>query len=193
MQERQVTIDGESVGLPSPFMVLATQNPIEHEGVYRLPEAQLDRFLFRLSLGYPTPAEEESLLKTYSQPLQPVQPVMTPSQIEGFAEQVAGVFMDEDLMRYITRLVGFTRNHPSVLLGGSPRASLALMVSAKARAYLHGRDFVTPDDVVHLAALVLEHRIVLTPEADLDGVTTESVVRAAIDGVPHASTAPERE
>jgi len=193
MQERQITIDGDSVPLPAPFMVLATQNPIEHEGVYRLPEAQLDRFLFRLSLGYPTLAEEENLLKTYSQPLPDVNTVLYPVLIADMVEGACSVFMDEDLMRYVTRLVGFTRTHPSVLLGGSPRASLALMVSSKARAHVHGRDFVVPDDIAHLAPLVLEHRILLTPEADLDGVTTGSIVAAALREVPHSSTAAERE
>jgi MoxR-like ATPase len=192
MQERQITIDGDSVPLPAPFMVLATQNPIEHEGVYRLPEAQVDRFLFRLSLGYPTPTEEETLLKTYSQPLEDVCPVLTPSVIADLAGGASAVFMDEDLMRYVTRLVGFTRTHPSVLLGGSPRASLALMVSSKARAHVHGRAFVLPDDIAHLAPLVLEHRIILTPEADLDGVTTASIVRAALNEIPHSSSAADR-
>ena len=192
MQERQITIDGDSVPLPAPFMVLATQNPIEHEGVYRLPEAQLDRFLFRLSLGYPTPAEEETLLKTYSQPLEEVRAVLTPTAIAEMTEGAASVFMDEDLMRYVTRLVGFTRTHPSVLLGGSPRASLALMVSSKARAHLHGRAFVLPDDIAQLAPLVLEHRILLTPEADLDGVTTGRIVRAALHETPHSSSATDR-
>ena len=189
MQEAQVTIDGHTERLTAPFMVLATQNPVEHEGVYLLPEAQLDRFMFKLNLGYPTYAEERHLLRTYNQPLAEVIQVLTPEDILRFGQAASTVFIDEELMDYIVRLVGFTREHPKVLLGGSPRASLALMRCAKVRAFLHGRDFVLPDDIRFLAPYVLEHRVLLTPEAELEGSTSRAIVQAALAGVAYTGAA----
>ena len=190
MQESQVTIDGDTVLLPPPFMVLATQNPIEHEGVYMLPEAQLDRFMFKLNLGYPTYQEERQLLRTYAKPLQIVHRVLEPEQVLAIAEAASRVFVDEELMDYIVGLVTFTREHPKVLVGGSPRASLALMNCAKVRALIHGRDFVIPDDIRYLAPFVLEHRVLLTPEAELEGSSSLAVVQQALASV--AYTEPNR-
>ena len=185
MQEGQVTIDGTSVTLPKPFFVLATQNPIEHEGVYRLPEAQLDRFLFRLRLSYPTADDEETLLRTYNQPLAPVTAVLNAEAIQTLQGQVADVFIDDELMAYITRLVRFTRDHASVWLGGSPRASLSLMQCSKALALLRGRAFVVPEDIAELAGDLLSHRLLLTPEAELSGIASEAIVQEALAQVAH--------
>ncbi len=187
MQEAQVTIDGHTVLLEPPFMVLATQNPIEHEGVYMLPEAQLDRFMFKIDLGYPSYDEERRLLRTYNQPLDKVGLVLGPEDILRMGAAAAGVFVDEELMDYVVKLVTFTRKHPKVLVGGSPRASLVLMNGAKVRAFVHGRDFVTPDDIRFLAPFVLEHRVLLTPEAELEGTTSAEVLTQALSSVPYAS------
>ena len=185
MQEGQVTIDGTSVALPHPFLVLATQNPVEHEGVYRLPEAQLDRFLFRLQLGYPSAEEERNLLKTYNQPLPSLVPVLDTQQIQALQRQATGIFIEEELLDYIAELVRFTRAHGSVWLGGSPRATLSLMQCSKTRALLHGRTFVLPEDVGVMAVHLLPHRLLLTPEAELAGVTSESIVQDALRSVAH--------
>jgi len=188
MQEAQVTIDGHTIKLEPPFMVLATQNPIEHEGVYMLPEAQLDRFMFKLNLGYPSYDEERKLLRTYNSPLEQVNLVLQPEDILRLGEAASKVFVDEELMDYVVQLVTFTRNHPKVLIGGSPRASLVLMNSAKMRAFVHGRAFVTPDDIRFLAPYVLEHRILLTPEAELEGTNSAVVLAQALKSVPYAGT-----
>ena len=186
MQESQVTIDGQTALLPPPFMVLATQNPVEHEGVYMLPEAQLDRFMFKLNLGYPSAHDECRLLQTYNQPLASVQRILEPEEIRAFSEAAEQTFVEPEMMQYIVDLVRATREHPKVLLGGSPRSSLALMQGAKVRAFVNGRDFVLPDDVRQLASSVLEHRILLTPEAELEGTTSAHVVDSALDAVPFA-------
>ena len=192
MQASQVTIEGETVLLAPPFMVLATQNPVEHEGVYMLPEAQLDRFMFKINLGYPSYDDERRLLRTYNQPLAPVERVLEPDDILQFAEAAERVFVDEELMDYIVQLVGFTRDHPKVMMGGSPRASLALMNCSKVRAFVHGRDFVTPDDIRFLAPYVLEHRVLLTPEAELEGTSSASVVVQALQSVPYSAASREQ-
>ena len=187
MQERQVTIDGHTARLTPPFMVLATQNPVEHEGVYMLPEAQLDRFMFKLNLGYPSHEEERRLLRTYNQELQDVGVVLGPEDIQRFTKAATQVFIDEELMEYIVRIVTFTREHPKVLIGGSPRASLAMMNSAKVRALVHGRTYVIPDDIRFLVRRVLEHRVLLTPEAELEGTLSAHVLQQALQTVPYAA------
>ena len=187
MQECQVTIDGGTVRLAAPFMVMATQNPVEHEGVYMLPEAQLDRFMFKLELGYPSYEEERLLLRTYNRPLQKVETVLTPEEIVTLGEAAETLFIDEELMDYIVRLVTYTREHPKVLIGGSPRAGLALMRSAKVRAFIQGRGFVLPDDVRFLAPKVLEHRMLLTPEAELEGTSARHIVAQAVETVAYGS------
>jgi MoxR-like ATPase len=183
MQEKQVTIEGETRSLAPPFIVLATQNPIEQEGTYPLPEAQVDRFLIKLRMGYPQPADEKRMLHTYDRPPAPVRAIASPEAILQMQQLAEGVFVAEELVDYILGLVQFTRSHAKVYLGASPRAALALMHAAKAAALLHGRDFVLPDDVRGLASPVLAHRILLTPDADLEGQTGELVVKEALDKV----------
>jgi MoxR-like ATPase len=189
MQESQVTIDGHTEHLEAPFMVLATQNPIEHEGVYMLPEAQLDRFLVRIHLGYPTREQEHELLRTYNKQLESVAQVLSPNEILALSNAAMEVFIDEELMAYVVRLVTWTREQNKVLLGASPRASLALMNCAKVHAFVQGRNFVLPDDIRFLAPYVLEHRILLTPEAELEGGTSAAIVAQAIEQVVYTEKA----
>src|SRR5882757_1229371 len=183
MQEQQVTIEGETRSLGEPFIVLATQNPIEQEGTYPLPEAQVDRFLIKLKMGYPSPADEKRMLGTYDRPPPPVRPMVGPSDVLDMQALTQEVFVAEELLDYVLGLVAFTRSHPKVYLGASPRAGLALVHASKALALLRGRDYVLPDDVRHLAPLVLGHRIMLTPEAELDGSAGAAVVSEAVDKV----------
>ena len=183
MQEHQVTIEGETRTLAEPFIVLATQNPIEQEGTYPLPEAQVDRFLIKLRMGYPSSADEKRMLGTYDKPPPPVRPVVGPSDVLEMQAMTQEVFVAEELLDYVLGLVTFTRSHPKVYLGASPRAGLALVHASKALALLRGRDYVLPDDVRHLAPLVLGHRIMLTPEAELDGSAGATVVSEAVDRV----------
>ena len=185
MQEQQVTIEGQTQELPSPFVVLATQNPIEQEGVYPLPEAQVDRFLFKVVLGYPSYDEERRVLATYNTPVPEVETVLTPEDISAMAAAAERVHIAPSLLDYIVRLVQETRVHPAVALGASPRASLALMRCAKALAFLHGRDHVLPDDVRALAAPVLNHRILLTPEAELDQIAVAEVLAEVLAAIPY--------
>ncbi len=180
MEERQVTYDGTRHALPSPFVVLATQNPIEQEGTYRLPEAQLDRFMFKVRVGYPPLDDELKILQAHHAgrvEAASVQPVMTATDVAALREQVRRQHVEPKLLDYIARLVHTTRTHRSLYLGASPRASLALLNGSKALAALRGRDFVTPDDIQFLAPSVLRHRILLTPEAELEGTTPEDVVK----------------
>ena len=180
MEERQVTYDGTRHQLPAPFVVLATQNPIEQEGTYRLPEAQLDRFLFKVAVSYPPLADELRILEAHHNgrvDAAAVEPVLTATDVAALREQVRHQHVEPRLLDYIARLVTATRAHRALYLGASPRASLALLNGAKALAALRGRDFVTPDDIQTLAPAVLRHRIQLTPEAELEGTTADDVVR----------------
>ncbi|MBS1123884.1 MAG: putative ATPase 3 [Deltaproteobacteria bacterium] len=183
MQEHQVTIEGETRTLAEPFIVLATQNPIEQEGTYPLPEAQVDRFLIKLRMGYPHAADEKRMLNTYDKPPAPVRAVAGPSDVLEMQALTQDVFVAEELIDYVLGLVAFTRSHARVYLGASPRAGLALVHASKALALLRGRDFVLPDDVRNLAPLVLGHRILMTPEAELEGGTGTVVVGEAVDKV----------
>ncbi|HMG21865.1 MAG TPA: MoxR family ATPase [Kofleriaceae bacterium] len=183
MQEHQVTIEGETRTLSEPFIVLATQNPIEQEGTYPLPEAQVDRFLIKLKMGYPSAADEKRMLGTYDRPPPPVRTVVGPSDVLDMQALAQEVFVAEELLDYVLGLVAFTRSHPKVYLGASPRAGLALVHASKGLALLRGRDYALPDDVRHLAPLVLGHRILLTPEAELDGSAGTAVISEAIDKV----------
>ena len=188
MEERTVTQDGTTHQLGTPFVVLATQNPIEQEGTYRLPEAQLDRFLFKLTVGYPTLAEEVQILQGHHSgfggtPLDRVQPVLSAADLAALRRQVSQQRVEANLLEYIAKLVGQTRAHRALYLGASPRASLALLNGAKALAALRGRDFVTPEDVQTLAAPVLRHRIQLTPERELEGSSADEVVQAIVQAV----------
>lgn len=184
MEEGKVTADGVTYALPRPFFLLATQNPLRHEGTYPLPEAQMDRFMFRLGLGYPAPEQEVGMLERVrlGHPLERVEPVFTAETLLKMQQRVRGVHVDAAIKHYIVRLADATRRHPEVELGASPRASIALMRAAQARAWMDGRTFVIPDDVKTLAARVFGHRIVLKPEAGLlrDDVTAllEELIRS---------------
>jgi MoxR-like ATPase len=183
MQEQQVTIEGETRPLGSPFIVLATQNPIEQEGTYPLPEAQVDRFLIKLRMGYPEPADEKRMLQTYDRPPPPVRAVVGPNEVLRMQQLAQEVFVAEELVDYILALAQFTRSHPRVYLGASPRAGLALMHASKALALLRGRDFALPDDIRQLASMVLSHRILMTPDAELEGGTGQAVIAEALTKV----------
>lgn len=188
MEERQITQDGTRYAMPTPFVVLATQNPIEQEGTYRLPEAQLDRFLFKLSVGYPTVEEEVQILQGHhagfgGTPLEAVQPVVSADDLRQLREQVSRQHVEPKLLEYIARLVGQTRAHKGLYLGASPRASLALLNGAKALAALRGRDFITPEDIQYLAPVVLRHRIQLTPEREMEGGTPDDVVKQILQQI----------
>jgi MoxR-like ATPase len=183
MQEHQVTIEGETRSLAEPFIVLATQNPIEQEGTYPLPEAQIDRFLIKLKMGYPAPHDEKRMLGTYDRPPPPVRTVVGPNDVLDMQALAQEVFVAEELLDYVLGLVAFTRSHAKVYLGASPRAGLALVHASKGLALLRGRDYALPDDVRHLAPLVLGHRILMSPEAELEGATGTAVISEAIDKV----------
>ena len=185
MQETQVTIEGVTQSLARPFLVLATQNPVEQEGVYLLPEAQLDRFLVKLRLGYPTFEDEMEVLRTYDGEPGAINPVLDPEDIQLMAHLSDEVHLAEELRAYILRLVRYSRNHDQIALGNSPRAALALMRSAKARALIHGRDYALPDDIRAMAGVCLAHRVILTPDAELNGVRNEDVIRSALRDVPY--------
>ena len=183
MQEQQVTIEGETRALGAPFIVLATQNPIEQEGTYPLPEAQVDRFLIKLRMTYPESADEKRMLITYDKPPPPVRAVIGPDDVTRLQRMTEDVFVAEELLDYILALVQFTRNHARVYLGASPRAALALMHASKGLALLRSRDYVLPDDVRNLAPLVLAHRVLMTPDAELEGQTGQAVIVEALDKV----------
>jgi len=184
MQERQVTIEGETYYLPKPFMVLATQNPIELEGTYPLPEAQVDRFFFKLLVDYPNPEEELEILKRKNEPEEvTVEKITSPQIVVAMQEAVKKVYVDESLFEYIKNIVLKTRNHPQILLGASTRASIVLLCAAKARAAILGRDFVIPDDIKSLVFPVLNHRIILKPEAELEGISPERIINEIIEEV----------
>jgi MoxR-like ATPase len=186
MEEQQVTVEGVTRPLPSPFMVLATQNPIEYEGTFPLPEAQLDRFLLRIHLGYPEPAQEVSVLQRQMlrHPIEDLGPVTSASELQQLQHAVRGVHIDAQIQRYIVHLVGMTRDHPDVYLGASPRGSLALMRASQARAMLAGRDYVIPDDVKALATAALAHRLIMNPEARMRNATAPAVVSSILQEVP---------
>ena len=188
MQEQQVTIEGSTRSLSQPFIVLATQNPVEQEGVYLLPEAQLDRFLFKLHMSYPTHNDEVKILQTYAQTPRSVEAVLGPEVILAWSQLTERVAMRQELLDYAVRLVRFTREHKQVALGASPRASLALMRGAKARALLQGRDYVLPDDLRALAPIVITHRVLLHPEAEMSGYTSGQVVQSALQKVRYSAS-----
>jgi MoxR-like ATPase len=185
MQERQVTADGVTRPLPQPFMVLATQNPIEYEGTFPLPEAQLDRFLIRLSLGYPEVEDEARILHNLRKrhPIEDVEQVVEQSDLQDLYDVVTDVHVDDSLVQYILAVVGATRAHPDVALGASPRGSLALYKTAQAFAALRGRDYAIPDDVKIMAPLALSHRLIVKPESQLRGRMAESIVAEILDRV----------
>jgi MoxR-like ATPase len=186
MQENQVTIDGETYPLQLPFLVVATQNPIEYEGTYPLPEAQLDRFTARLSLGYPPLVQEARMLaeQTTDPPLEHLEPVADREDVIAAIEAARNVYVEESVGKYVVTLLHHTRESPRLALGASPRAGIALLRVAKARAVARGRDYVLPEDVQTVAVPVLEHRLIVAPEARAAGVGGEDVVREALDRTP---------
>ena len=188
MEERQVTIDGTTHAMKPPFIVLATQNPVEHEGTYRLPEAQLDRFMFKLNIGYPTLDQEIKILSDAQQreaqnPIDMVNPAVKAEDIIKFQQLVTQVMVEEHLLSYIAQIVEKTRKINSLFLGGSPRASLSILSASKAFAALEGRDFVTPEDIKEVISPVLCHRILLTPEKEMEGLKPETIIRSIVDSV----------
>ena len=189
MQENQVTVDGQTLPLPRPFLVLATQNPVEQEGVYRLPEAQLDRFLLRVEMGYPGLDNEVNMLKLHGRPVAEPPPVFTPDSILALQSKLAGVYGRDGLYRYIVDLADASRQHPDIALGASPRAALALLRCARARAALHGRHYFTHEDVQAVALGVLGHRLILRPEAEIEGRDVAAVVRDLLAAVRVLETA----
>lgn len=186
MQERQVTVDLETMHLPRPFMVLATQNPIELEGTFPLPEAQVDRFLMRVALGYPTKEDEETILQRYDRqdPLDTLDAVVAAEDLLAMQQQVKQILVEETVREYMVEVVRATRDHDAVELGVSPRGTLALYRTAQALAALRGRTFVIPDDVKTLAPSVLTHRIIISPQTRLRGRRPEEVVAEIVDTVP---------
>jgi len=188
MDERQITIDGKTYLMDSPFLVMATQNPIEQEGTYRLPEAQLDRFMFKVVIDYPNLVDECEIIRREHVALNgdktvDVQTVVQKADIDNVKSIVRSVLVEQNIIEYIARIVQETREHPFLYLGASPRASLAILNASKGFAALHGRDFVTPDDVKDSALAVLQHRIIVAPEKEMEGVKTEDIVKQIIDAL----------
>src|SRR5437868_5121618 len=188
MEERQASVDGRTYPMATPFMVLATQNPVEQEGTYRLPEAQLDRFLFKIIVPYPAETEELDILTRFHQMgnvqiNEIVRPVLNGHQVNDLKLQIKNILMEEKLLQFIAKLIHQTRNHKSIYLGASPRASLAIMNASKALAAMQGRDFVTPDDIREVVTPVLRHRIILAPDKEMEGVTEDEVIRQIIQSM----------
>ena len=185
MEEKQITVDGKTYPMQQPFMVLATQNPIEQEGTYRLPEAQLDRFLFKIVVPYPSQSEEFEILKQFhsmgnADVLSAINSVLNGQQIIHLRKQVKEILIEEKLLQFIAKLTHQTRNHKSIYLGASPRASLAIMNASKAIAAINGRDFVTPEDILEAVSPVLRHRIILSPDKEMEGISEDNVLKQII-------------
>lgn len=186
MEEGNITVDGITRPLPCPFFVMATQNPIEYEGTYPLPEAQLDRFLLKMKMGYPSLLEEIDILNRVERkaPIDDLQPVIAVEELLSLQKNVKEVYVGEPIKRYIVEIVQRTRSHASIYLGVSPRGSVALMKAAQAYAFMYSRDFVIPDDVQFLAPYVLSHRLILKPEAKFDGLSAEEVIMQLLSRIP---------
>ncbi len=188
MEERQATVDGRTYPMSSPFMVLATQNPVEQEGTYRLPEAQLDRFLFKIIVPYPSEIEEANMLTQFHNmgntlAMDMITPVLEGKQVIALRQQIKTQIIEEKLLQFIAKLINQTRNHKSIYLGASPRASLAIMNASKAMAAMQGRDFVTPEDILSVVPPVLRHRIILSPDKEMEGITEDDVIKQIIQGL----------
>ncbi|MFZ4056776.1 MAG: AAA family ATPase [Ferruginibacter sp.] len=188
MEERQVTVDGYTHPMRFPFIILATQNPIEQEGTYRLPEAQLDRFIFKIEVRYPNLEEEIAILnnqhgRTQKQLLEDINSVLKVEDIQHFRDLVQAIVIEPKLVEYIARIVQETRTNSALYLGASPRASLAILRASKASAAIHGRDFVTPEDIVQMVPPVLRHRIMLTPEKEMEGLTTDDLIQQLLKAI----------
>lgn len=188
MEERQISIDGITYLMEPPFIVLATQNPIEHEGTYRLPEAQLDRFLFKIDIGYPSMEEEVQILSmqqsdTAAELLKNVEAILGKDQLKEFRKAIKALIIEPKLVEYIAKIVNATRNNSALYLGASPRASLAILKSSKSMAAIKGRDFVIPEDIIEVTPHVLRHRIILTPEKEMEGVTADMLIQKIISEI----------
>ena len=188
MEERQATVDGQTYPMEEPYLVVATQNPIEQEGTYRLPEAQLDRFLFKISVDYPGLDEEVKVLKGHHarkdvHNISGVEPVLDKDMIKDYRKKVHGLHVDENLMHYIAQIVNETRNSPDLYLGASPRASIAILQTAKAFAGIQGRDFITPEDIKFVANPVMRHRVILTPEKEMEGQTADTIIDMIVEKI----------
>jgi MoxR-like ATPase len=188
MEERQISYDGDVYKMEFPFLVLATQNPVEQEGTYNLPEAQLDRFLFKIKIDYPTMTEEQEILRRYknnikSPSLDAINGIFTPKDLQEIQEIVEKVRIEDQILKYIAEITNKTRNHAKLYLGGSPRASLSMLKASKAFAAIRGRDFVIPDDVQFVATHVLNHRLIMTPEAEMEGISIEEIIHEIIGEV----------
>ena len=187
MEERQITIDGHRYDLEKPFMVLATQNPIEQEGTYALPEAQLDRFLFKIKVNYPDLEDEIEILKSQNErtgtQAEAINSVLSPEKLQEYREQTRKILVEEKILNYIASITVKSRTHPHLYLGGSPRASLSIMNAAKAFAAIAGRDFVTPEDVKRSVTPVMRHRVILSPEREMEGMTPETVIDMLVQSV----------
>ena len=186
MEERQVTVDGTTYKMANPFLVMATQNPIEYEGTFPLPEAQLDRFVLRIQLGYVPPAQEVAILNAqqFHHPIDDLQQVISQAELVRLQEAVKAVYVDDSIKEYIVAIVSATRDHPNVYLGASPRGSLAIFKTAQARAAMDGRDFVIPDDVKALAEPALAHRLIISPAARMKNVNAEDVIAEILHAIP---------
>ncbi len=188
MEERQITIDGNTYPMQPPFLVFATQNPVEQEGTYRLPEAQLDRFLFKIEVDYPKLEEEIAILETHhnrkgEKPTNVIKPVLNGEKVAALQKITAQIRIEANLMKYIAQIVTGTRDNSFLYLGASPRASLAILAASKAFAAMEGRDFVSPDDIKHAAIPVLQHRVIIAPEREMEGVTTKQVIKQLLDTI----------
>lgn len=188
MEERQVTIDGSTHRMGSIYTIIATQNPVEQEGTYRLPEAQLDRFLFKIHMGYPSVDEEVDILKRHQDnvkltKLEEIKPVLSIDELLKMREKLQSVYVEESLLRYIATIIQQTRTSKAVYLGASPRAAVAMLNASKASALLNGRDFVTPEDIKFVTPSILQHRLILTAEAEMEGYTALKVAQKLIDKV----------
>jgi len=188
MEERQISVDGSTYLMGEPFIVFATQNPIEHEGTYRLPEAELDRFLFKVEIDYPTLEQETKILldlhdRKNVNDLSIIQPVLSPEQLADYREKVRKIHIDNNIAQYIARIISSSRNNKDLYLGGSPRASLSILSGAKAAAAMKGRDFITPDDVREVVFPALRHRILLTPEKEMEGSAPEEIIKSILDKI----------
>lgn len=188
MEERQVTVDGVTHEMRFPFIILATQNPVEQEGTYRLPEAQLDRFIFKIDVQYPTLQEEIGILNnqhgsTQAMLLTQVNKIVSASDIQEYRSVIQSIIVEPRLIEFIAKIVIETRNNPALYLGASPRASLAILRASKANAALKGRDFVTPEDIIEMATPVLRHRIILTPEKEMEGVTPDELIENMLKAI----------
>jgi MoxR-like ATPase len=188
MEERQISVDGNTYLMGFPFIVFATQNPIEHEGTYRLPEAELDRFLFKVNISYPSLEEEEKILldlhnRKNSNDLSLIKPVLSTENLDIFRDKLRNIHIDANIAKYIALIVHNTRNNNDLYLGGSPRASLSILSGAKAVAVMNGRDFITPDDVRDVVLPALRHRILLTPEKEMEGSIPEEIIKSILDKI----------